>query len=64
MAMDLPCLESCEGSRAFLAEERESVMTTMRSTSREVALAIPNRMATSSAFGAVIFPNAALDEMT
>jgi len=47
-----------------LVEERESVMKTMRSTSREVALAIPKRMATSSAFGAVIFPNAALDEMT
>ena len=64
MAMDSPWPEWCEGPRAFFAEERESVMTTMRSTPREVALAIPQRMATSSAFGAVIFPNAALDEMT
>jgi len=36
------------GSRAFFAEERESVMTTMQSTPREVALAIPQRMAKCS----------------
>ena len=39
-------------------------MTMIWSTSREIALAIPNRMATSSAFGVMIFPNAALDKMT
>ena len=40
MAIDSPWPEWCEGSRAFFVEERESVMTTVQSTSREVALAI------------------------
>ena len=39
-------------------------MTMILSASREMSPEIPNRMATSSAFGAVIFLNAALDKMT
>lgn len=50
-------------SRA-LFDDRKSVMTLIRSTSRELSLGILNRMASNSAFGAVIFPDAALEEMT
>ena len=39
------------GVESTFADDRESVMTVIRSTSRKVASGIPNRMATNSAFG-------------
>jgi len=51
-------------STALLAAVRESVIITMRLTSKEVALTTPSQIANNSAFRAVARPAGTLDDDT